>query len=347
MYPFSFTSDDKIKTPFEVVSLRTGGFSKLKMVLLHFLTFLKFKKKYNYSARKAYKVFTKYRPLVSKQYDVLHVHHIQLFSEGLLNCIEFYKIKTVLTLRGSDILIRPYRSKEELEFVKRVFRTIQYAHTVSDDLKTNLLQYDFPKKNIYPIKRTPEALTKIEKKQNDFFNITTIGRLHWTKGFVPALIVLSKIMKTTNKPVKFHICGSGSDEQVDEMKCWIRNLGLEDVVVLHGYLDNNQIEEVLSYTDLYIQPSVSEGVPNTLLRVLFNEILIIASKAGGIPEVITHGENGFLFGLNDFDKFHDLLKSAINGEIKRDGLVFDNKVFQNNLEVDSYKEMYLEIMNSK
>lgn len=66
-------------------------------------------------------------------------------------------------------------------------------------------------------------------------------------------------------------------------------------LIITGHLE--QAEDVaahLSLCDIFLQPSLMEGMPNSLLEAMACSCLCIASDAGGIPEIIQHGENGFL-----------------------------------------------------
>ncbi|MDF5723971.1 MAG: glycosyltransferase [Rhizonema sp. PD37] len=66
-------------------------------------------------------------------------------------------------------------------------------------------------------------------------------------------------------------------------------------IIVTGHLtDKVAVAEHLRLCDVYLQPSLWEGMPNALLEAMACGCCCIASDAGGIPEVISHGENGFL-----------------------------------------------------
>jgi L-malate glycosyltransferase len=65
-------------------------------------------------------------------------------------------------------------------------------------------------------------------------------------------------------------------------------------IIITGHLPNSDdVAQYLQLCDVYLQPSLWEGMPNALLEALACGCCCIASDAGGIPEVISHGENGF------------------------------------------------------
>lgn len=66
-------------------------------------------------------------------------------------------------------------------------------------------------------------------------------------------------------------------------------------VIVTGHLaDSQKVAAYLRLCDVYLQPSLWEGMPNALLEAMACGCCCIASDAGGIPEIIVHGENGFL-----------------------------------------------------
>jgi glycosyltransferase involved in cell wall biosynthesis len=66
-------------------------------------------------------------------------------------------------------------------------------------------------------------------------------------------------------------------------------------IVITGHLASpDQVAQHLQLCDVYLQPSLWEGMPNALLEAMACGICCIASDAGGIPEVIQSGVNGFL-----------------------------------------------------
>ncbi|BAY62771.1 group 1 glycosyl transferase [Calothrix brevissima NIES-22] len=74
-------------------------------------------------------------------------------------------------------------------------------------------------------------------------------------------------------------------------------------IIITGHLPNLEaVAEYLRLCDVYLQPSLWEGMPNALLEAMACGCSCIASDAGGIPEVITHGKNGFLLPRSQLHK---------------------------------------------
>ena len=62
---------------------------------------------------------------------------------------------------------------------------------------------------------------------------------------------------------------------------------------------------------------MSEGTPNTILEAIASGLPVISSDVGGISQIILHGENGFLYNLNDQYKFEKIKHLLINEKLRR------------------------------
>ena len=79
-------------------------------------------------------------------------------------------------------------------------------------------------------------------------------------------------------------------------------------IIITGHLPNPEaVAEYLRLCDVYLQPSLWEGMPNALLEAMACGCCCIASDAGGIPEVITHGNNGFLLPRSHLHKLGEAI----------------------------------------
>jgi len=101
-----------------------------------------------------------------------------------------------------------------------------------------------------------------------------------------AQIVLKK-----NPAVKFLIAGHGPLKETIINK--IAQMGLKQSILALGYVPC--LELFLSTLELFVLSSLSEGFPLSILEALSKGIPVIATRVGGIPEIIQPGENGFLF----------------------------------------------------
>jgi glycosyltransferase involved in cell wall biosynthesis len=89
---------------------------------------------------------------------------------------------------------------------------------------------------------------------------------------------------------KLLIVGVGEDEQM--LRKLTEGLGLRDRVVFAGYRSHAELPELLRSSDIFIRPSLSEGLGNSFLEAMAAEIPIIGTPVGGIPDFLVDGETG-------------------------------------------------------
>ena len=82
-----------------------------------------------------------------------------------------------------------------------------------------------------------------------------------------------------------------------EMKTQVRLMGISDNVRFAGW--RKDIEEILPMFDIFVLPSLNEGMGRVLVEAMAAAVPIVASDTGGIPDVVRHRENGFLVPPGD------------------------------------------------
>ena len=119
--------------------------------------------------------------------------------------------------------------------------------------------------------------------------IAAIGRLDPIKN-LPLLIESASTILETYPETTFVIAGEGA--QRETLERFTEEHGLSDHVRFVGQIDD--VPRLLSAIDVVCHPSLSEGVPNTLMEAMAAGKAIVASDIGGIPELVTHDLNGLL-----------------------------------------------------
>ena len=98
-------------------------------------------------------------------------------------------------------------------------------------------------------------------------------------------------------PARLLMVGDGPD--LSEVAQKTRALGLADEVHFLG--EQDQVLPLLSISDVFLLPSSQESFGLAALEAMACEVPVVASRVGGLPEVIAHGESGFLHAPGDLD----------------------------------------------
>lgn len=119
--------------------------------------------------------------------------------------------------------------------------------------------------------------------------IGTIGRLTPVKG-IPYLLKAAKMLLRQGANVKVLIVGDGSIKP--DLMTQTRDFGIGEHVVFLGHREDTK--ELVQAMDIFVLPSLSEGIPMALLEAMAASRPVVASRVGGVPEIIDDGVEGFL-----------------------------------------------------
>src|SRR5690348_15913318 len=98
----------------------------------------------------------------------------------------------------------------------------------------------------------------------------------------------------------------GEGEQREKAQILIRELGVEDKVILQPF--RTDVPDILAASDIYVLPSLWEAFPIALLEALSMGKAVIGTAVDGTPEIIRDGENGILIGTVNIE---DELEAAL------------------------------------
>lgn len=119
--------------------------------------------------------------------------------------------------------------------------------------------------------------------------IGTIGRLTPVKG-IPYLLQAARTLLLQGAKVKVLIVGDGNIKP--DLMTQARDMGISEHVVFLGHREDTK--ELVQAMDIFVLPSLSEGIPMALLEAMAASRSVVASRVGGVPEIIEDGVEGFL-----------------------------------------------------
>jgi N-acetyl-alpha-D-glucosaminyl L-malate synthase BshA len=146
-------------------------------------------------------------------------------------------------------------------------------------------------------------------------------------------------------PARLLLVGDGPDRVQAELRC--RELGICHAITFLGSLP--LIEEVLVGADLFLLPSESESFGLAALEAMACHVPVIATSVGGLPEVVAHGETGFLYPVGDVDSMADaairiLQDDELRGRLGRAARRRALEHFDQDRVVGRYREIYQRVM---
>lgn len=132
----------------------------------------------------------------------------------------------------------------------------------------------------------PNVIDRIYKnpKYSINHNLISVGRLESEKGFSDLIDVVN-LLKEQIPDIKLNLIGDGSLKE--ELNNKIKNLNLQDNIIMHGYLNHEEIEKIMLESSLYVMTSLTESFGLVLIEAMSYGVPCIAfDSASGAKEVI-------------------------------------------------------------
>jgi glycosyltransferase involved in cell wall biosynthesis len=141
--------------------------------------------------------------------------------------------------------------------------------------------------------------------------IVMIARLAQGKGFRVLLDALESLSGFDGS-----VCIVGDGPLYDEIERQIEERGLSGTVFLTGYRDD--VPNVLTASDILALPSFREGTPRVITEAMASGLPVVATDVAGIPEQISHGDNGYLIPPGDSEALRDWLEKLLTDKALRE-----------------------------
>lgn len=197
---------------------------------------------------------------------------------------------------------------------------------------------------------TEDEKNRVRKKWNignDDAVIGIVSKLWEGKGH-EILIRAFKEVKKEIKGARLIIVGEGP--LAGTLHDLVDSLSLTDSVVFTGF--QMDVAEVISSFDVAVLPSYFEGMGRVLIEAMAMEKPVVASRVGGIPDLVKDGVNGFLIRPGDIKGFEDALKKLLNDKglaniMGKDGRKRVTDKFSADAMVRSIDDIYIECLKRK
>jgi N-acetyl-alpha-D-glucosaminyl L-malate synthase BshA len=173
--------------------------------------------------------------------------------------------------------------------------------------------------------------------------ITHISNFRKVKRIPDVIKIFHKIQQ--HIPSKLMMVGDGPEKEKAERLCV--ELGIQDKVIFFG--NSNEIDRILSYSDLFLLPSETESFGLAALEAMALSVPVISSNSGGLPEVNFDGISGYLSDVGNVEEMAEnalkILKDTDTlNEFKTKALATAKQFDIQNI-LPLYEELYLRAMS--
>jgi N-acetyl-alpha-D-glucosaminyl L-malate synthase BshA len=251
---------------------------------------------------------------VSELYDLdlLHVHYAiphsvsaMLARQMLAAGAKSRKLPFVTTLHGTDITLvgqdRSYLpitrySIEQSDGVTAISQYLQERTIREFEVKNHIeVIYNFVNCDVYCRENKNFAERRAEYAPNGERLLIHVSNFRPVKRVTDVIEIFDRVRKQI--PAKLLLMGDGPDRSPAE---WLAvQKGIHNDVIFLG--KREQVYETLAISDVLLMPSELESFGLAALEAMASEVVPIATRVGGVPEVIEHGKSGFLAEVGDVE----------------------------------------------
>jgi colanic acid/amylovoran biosynthesis glycosyltransferase len=240
-------------------------------------------------------------------------------ASDYLPLYEIWDCPVVTSCRGSDTSVYPHIPVLEhyALMLPDVMAGVDAAHCISESLKREAVGF-----GLEPAKATvirPGVDPDLFRPAADGgepdgpMSVLMVGWLRWEKGYEYALQAIRALMDR-GVAVRLEILGTVPAEkrrpsdEADRIHHTIEDLGLDGQVHLNGHASSVEVSRRLQASDVYLHPSLTEGIPAAVIEAMACGVAVVATGCGGVPEAVTDGVEGLLVPPRDPERLADALQ---------------------------------------
>lgn len=292
------------------------------------------------------KIFLKFKPSL--------IHSVYVVPSIIMGIFgRFFKIPSILHGRGTDINYFPFKNIKSRILLIIAGMLNKVILIVSEAMKNDCIQLNLPKKKLITIydgvnfiEFNPEG--KKYYNYNRAIEILHIGRFSHEKAH-NLIIETCKMLRDNN--IKFHLTLIGIGPLKKQIIELVRNYKLENLISLIGWVKHKNIPNYMLKSDLFILPSITEGLPISVIEAMSMKLPIIMTNVGGMPE-LANKDGCILIDKNNKESLYNAIlyyynnpnKVKIGGDVNRE---FITKNFNWNIHAKKLYKIYLRLKNKK
>jgi len=235
--------------------------------------------------------------------NVLHVHQYATSNFGRV-AGKITGVPVVLHIHGPDLHYPAYQKVADRLLANAVDRTLAVSESARQECIRNRSirpEHIITLPNGVPLEKftpwTDEACQALRQQWSIPANspvVGTITRLHKEKGNRFFMEAATQVLERVPE-ARFVLAGDGPLSE--QLQALANKLGIEDNVTFTGFQEN--VVGLLSMFDVKVLPSLAEGHPQALLEAMAMGKAIVATTVGGMGEIITDGDDGYLVPPGD------------------------------------------------
>jgi glycosyltransferase involved in cell wall biosynthesis len=283
---------------------------------------------------KLLKIIKEYKP------DIIHSHD----SHSLTPCIFASKLNSSFHLVHTRRVDFPLKKKFFNKYKSKKVKLVAISQAVRDIISESGISKD----KIELVYSGSEQFKKIDKatieKFKSLYNpdnkkvIGIVANISDHKDY-PTLLKSFEELYKVRQDMLLLIVGDGP--LFDEIKNLASTFKSKDSIVFTGFI--SEIPEMLSMMDIFTMTSKTEGLCTSIIDAMNMSLPTVATRAGGIPELVKDGETGFLCDVGDYKALADAYSKLLENDELRQKMATTAKERAYNFSKERMVESYIEL----
>ncbi|HEU6453785.1 MAG TPA: glycosyltransferase [Gemmatimonadaceae bacterium] len=263
--------------------------------------------------------------------DILRSHRIQVahsheFTMGVYGAIAASRAgsRHIITMHGGRYYAERGRRRAAMRWaVRRSDALVAVSDATARDLRATLrLPHDAVAvvHNGIPFREGQRATLRNELGiAEDELLLVAVGNLYPVKGHAVLLRALGELRRSgVVADVRWRLAIAGRGEEEEKLRALATEEGLAERVTLLGF--RSDVPDILAAADLFVMPSLSEGLPLALVEAMAAALPVVVSDVGGVSEVAVAGREAILVPPGDVARLAEGVSTLLSDPAARAAL---------------------------
>lgn len=214
------------------------------------------------------------------------------------------RIPFIVALRGGDVP----GAEASVSYLQRIlapFRRAVLAGARAITANSSGLAAISSATDPYPVDVIPNGVDTeffcprtTERPRDEFTHLLFVGRFNGQKN-LRSLLQQFAVARTRAPTIRLTMIGDGPHKEM--LYSEAKRLGIIEAVTWRGWMGKAELAALYRDADVFVNPSLYEGMPNTVMEAMASGLPVIASAVAGNDELVEHGRTGLLFDLHESD----------------------------------------------
>lgn len=260
--------------------------------------------------------------------------YFSVIRDGIFQLIAKKRgLKTIVFFRGWDTRVERFLEKYLLPLFKYSFFKADTMIVLANPFKSKLKELGYQgdirlettivdDELLQNFSLNDHLNEQNKRRKNKQLNILFLARVEKAKGIYEAIDAVM-ILRKINPGWAIQLTVAGKGKELDNVQEYLKEKNILNIS-FPGYVENDSKASLYSASDIYLFPTYTEGMPNSVLEAMAFGLPVITRGVGAIPDILNQSENGFYTDSKNPEIFAQYIQKLINDP------ELSNRISQNN-----------------